>query len=219
VIAAENALQRAQPAPPILTWDLAGSVEIDAWPDVTELPEGISGIALIYDEHASTGVFTAKDPIRFAGGDTNLYAYVANDPINFVDPSGEAIVVPIIVVGAVVVIAGFAVMVDMLRIQRHGVDLADQTFGPYSESGDCFQHCYGSCLAASRYGSLGVGLGNLYQEDNIAGTQDIINNNIGESVCSPENSVTLDEATREQCETGCLEAFNNNQLMCLFRRP
>ena len=32
--------------------------------------------------------WTAKDPIRFTGGDTNLYAYVANDPINFFDADG-----------------------------------------------------------------------------------------------------------------------------------
>jgi len=32
--------------------------------------------------------FTAKDPIKFAGGDTNLMAYVANDPINWIDWTG-----------------------------------------------------------------------------------------------------------------------------------
>src|SRR4030095_6313192 len=32
--------------------------------------------------------FISEDPISFSGGDTNLYAYVGNDPINFVDPSG-----------------------------------------------------------------------------------------------------------------------------------
>jgi hypothetical protein len=29
------------------------------------------------------------DPIRFAGGDTNLYGYVLGDPINWIDPEGE----------------------------------------------------------------------------------------------------------------------------------
>ncbi len=34
------------------------------------------------------GRWTAKDPILFFGGDTDLYGYVLNDPINAVDPSG-----------------------------------------------------------------------------------------------------------------------------------
>lgn len=37
-----------------------------------------------------TGRWTSKDPIGFAGGDTNLYGYVMSDPANFIDPSGLA---------------------------------------------------------------------------------------------------------------------------------
>jgi hypothetical protein len=32
-------------------------------------------------------VFTAKDPIRFGGGDTNLFGYVGSQPVTFTDPS------------------------------------------------------------------------------------------------------------------------------------
>ena len=35
-----------------------------------------------------TGRFLSKDPIGLAGGDTNFYRYVTNNPVNFVDPSG-----------------------------------------------------------------------------------------------------------------------------------
>ncbi|WP_337288533.1 RHS repeat-associated core domain-containing protein [Candidatus Methylomirabilis sp.] len=41
------------------------------------------------DYDAETGRWTAKDPIGFGGGDTNLYGYVLNDPVNFVDPNGQ----------------------------------------------------------------------------------------------------------------------------------
>lgn len=41
----------------------------------------------------------SKDPILFAGGDSNLYGYTWNDPVNFIDPNGNipaVIAVPLI---------------------------------------------------------------------------------------------------------------------------
>jgi len=40
------------------------------------------------DYNPAVGRWTAKDPLRFAGGDTNLYGYVLNDPVNMTDSSG-----------------------------------------------------------------------------------------------------------------------------------
>jgi RHS repeat-associated protein len=37
------------------------------------------------DYDAVTGRWTTKDPIRFSGGDANLYGYVMGDPVNHVD--------------------------------------------------------------------------------------------------------------------------------------
>ena len=56
---------------------------------------------------AQTGRWTAKDPIRFEGGDTNLYGYVLQDPINLIDPYGKSawsVIGGGLVVGGVVVV-------------------------------------------------------------------------------------------------------------------
>jgi RHS repeat-associated protein len=42
------------------------------------------------DYDAATGRWTTKDPILFAGRDTNLYAYAGTDPVNRIDPNGLA---------------------------------------------------------------------------------------------------------------------------------
>ncbi len=41
------------------------------------------------DYDPETGRWTAKDPILFQGGDANLYGYVLQDPVNWIDPSGN----------------------------------------------------------------------------------------------------------------------------------
>ena len=39
---------------------------------------------------------SGEDPIGFAGGDVNLYAYVFNSPTNYTDPTGEFVVLAVI---------------------------------------------------------------------------------------------------------------------------
>jgi RHS repeat-associated protein len=38
--------------------------------------------------HPGLQRFISEDPIGFVGGDTNLYAYVRNDPATYSDPLG-----------------------------------------------------------------------------------------------------------------------------------
>ncbi len=84
--------------------NIAQRIDYDTWGRVIHdsnpgfQPFGFAGG--IYDLHtqlvrfgardydAETGRWTAKDPIRFAGGDSNLYGYVLGDPVNWIDPFG-----------------------------------------------------------------------------------------------------------------------------------
>ena len=53
-----------------------------------------------YREHDPyTGKWTAKDPIDFGGGDSNLYGYVLGNPVGFVDPEGKSAVATAAIVG------------------------------------------------------------------------------------------------------------------------
>ena len=81
-----------------LDYDAFGNVISDSNTDFT-IPFGFAGglqdndtglIRFGYrDYDPETGRWTARDPIGFAGGDTNLYGYVLGDPINWVDPDGK----------------------------------------------------------------------------------------------------------------------------------
>ena len=53
-------------------------------------PNGLQYMrARYYDPHV--GRFISEDPIGFGGGDVNLYAYVGNNPLLFIDPWGLAV--------------------------------------------------------------------------------------------------------------------------------
>jgi RHS repeat-associated protein len=79
-----------------MDYDEFGNVTLDTHPGFQ--PFGFAGglydpdTALVHfnarDYNPLTGRWTHKDPIRFVGGDTNLYGYVFSDPVNLIDPEG-----------------------------------------------------------------------------------------------------------------------------------
>ncbi len=81
-----------------LDYDAFGQVLFDSNPGFQ--PFGFAGglrdldTGLVHfgarDYDPATGRWTSKDPLGFAAGDSNLYAYVGNDPVNWIDPSGMA---------------------------------------------------------------------------------------------------------------------------------
>jgi RHS repeat-associated protein len=58
------------------------------------------------DYDAFTGRWTAKDPVGFAGRDTNLFGYTLNGPVNVVDPVGLQVANALINHGALPALSG-----------------------------------------------------------------------------------------------------------------
>jgi RHS repeat-associated protein len=73
------------------------------------------------DFDPETGRWTARDPIGFAGGDTNLYGYVQGDPVNWVDPTGEfGLVAVAAVIGVGVTVIGLFAMIGTAEVGMTG---------------------------------------------------------------------------------------------------
>jgi len=81
----------------LLEFDSFGAWTLDSNADFV-LPVGFAGGVIdtdtqlvrfgYRDYEPGTGRWTAKDPIFFEGGQGNLYQYVQNNPVNWVDPEG-----------------------------------------------------------------------------------------------------------------------------------
>jgi len=83
----------------------------------------------------------------------NLYGFVHNDPVSFVDADGRAI--PVGVVAAVAVIAA----VEACALPQHKA-----AFNRYPDSGDKFKHCWVSCRISKSCGGLIAELAGLGKE-------------------------------------------------------
>ena len=80
-----------------ITYDAFGNITVESNPDLNfrfsytgrELDEetGLYNYRSRYYDPA-VGQFINEDTIGFAGGDSNLYRYVANSPVNYIDPFG-----------------------------------------------------------------------------------------------------------------------------------
>ncbi|MDQ7772492.1 MAG: formate--tetrahydrofolate ligase, partial [Elusimicrobiales bacterium] len=102
-----------------------------------------------------TGRFLQEDPIGFAGGDVNLYAYVGNSPYNRIDPTGLSPVIG-----------------PTLRLFLYWRDLYNYAFltriwgQDQFRNDDAMRHCVVSCMTAKKFGVVGgfvAGTGNEIQ--------------------------------------------------------
>jgi RHS repeat-associated protein len=131
-----------------ISYDSFGNILEDTNPSFT-IPFGFAGglhdrgtglVRFGYrDYDPEVGRWTAKDPIGFAGGDTDLYGYVLNYPINFTDPYGLKTLgeywVPVehflspFVVGGGAIISGAFVGTSGAVLTATSVAVIPETFG------------------------------------------------------------------------------------------
>lgn len=153
------------------TGAIVEQINYDAWGNITSdsnpgfQPLGFAGglydrdTGLVHfgarDYDPETGRWITKDPAGFAGGDTNLYGYVVNDPVNAFDPLGLWEFGDPLPQGLVNAAAGFG---DALSFGL--TDLARNALG----TNDVVNHCSGAYGIAHDVGTayaLAMGIGRL----------------------------------------------------------
>lgn len=154
------------------------------------------------DYDSETGRWTTKDPIGFGGGDTNLYGYTANDPVNFTDPLG---------------------------LWRNPWDIYDEAlkdtiskFPPekfpgalHNGIGDAYRHCLVSCMMTQENGGFTAQLLGWANEKRGDWTH---NQQCGERKMDDSNNATgrdfgKSASSTSDCTSQCLNATTGGSLV------
>ncbi len=215
-------------------WDEFGRVLVDTAPGL--LPFGYAGgledvdTGLVRfgarDYDADAGRWTAKDPISFSGGTTNLYEYAGNDPVNFIDASGQF---AIVAVGGVLIVAIASALIIYDdhnekdgRIYIDAVLEAKKRYPNDRRKADAFRHCRSSCESASTWGD---GIAKLIDtrdqsradSGDPSSMQDIYNNHQGRDVCNDlTDSSGYSRPTREECTSECVRRLENGEVISWY---
>lgn len=116
--------------------------------------------------HPGMGRFISEDPLGFGGGDVNLYAYVAGDPVSYNDPTGKFIN---FLIGAGI---GFGVDVALQLIQNGG-------------NWDCIN--WGQAGISAALGAVGGGLASRGLVNFTKGLSNATKGQIGETLSLANN--------------------------------
>ncbi len=137
------------------------------------------------------GRWVSKDPIGFAGGDTNLYSYVGQNPVNWSDPTGLARGDwwdPRTYLFPVGEAAGGAA-----DFGRNYLD----TRGANTIGADKYFHCKANCQASSR------GPGGVFVAENLSDLREATDQVLGDSKSACEEDQVANRTGQDGAGQNC----------------
>ena len=162
--------------------------------------------ARFYSVSDNIGRFISEDPIGFAGEDVNLYRYVKNNPLGYIDSNG--------------------LLRDPRSIFEEALNHPLSSSGTRNR-GNAFQHCYASCMMDAENGSLAAFmLGGVFELVNNAFdnqskedfAMDTANNKAGRNLsssCVTPNRTSFNEKKSREISKSCATSCSNSNLVFL----